>query len=129
MIGYLTSDTSQKYEKIKLDFEKIKAFVSNELILDHVILISNNRYSDSMNNFINSKEKYFGKNIKLFLVRENDIIDIIGPITLIDNNMFFTIISWITEFIGTDQYFDFYENINKYFTNFNYPKEKLVCYK
>lgn len=136
MINYLIDSNAQpnyeriktRYDEMKKRYEEIKAMSSDYLILDNVILVSSNRYSNGPIKFIELRETYIGKNIKLFFVRENEIMDIVGPITLVDNEMFSVLISWIFEFIGTDQYFDFDEKVNKYFVNYNYPKEKIVFY-
>jgi len=131
MINYIVDPSCiPNYKKIRETYEEIKATSSDDLTLDYIILVSSNRYScKGYTEFIDSREKYIGKNIKLFLVREKEIIDIVGPITLIDHNMFFAITEWIFEFIGTDQYFNFYEIVNKYFINSNYPKDKIVYYE
>lgn len=132
MINYcINPDTQYDYAKIKNNFLKIKELVLNNSEPDLIILITNNRYTykGGLCKFLELREQYYDKIIKIFLVRENDIIDVIGPIKLENSDMFFDIATWMVNFIPSDQYFDFYANIKKYFIGYDYPKEKLVFFE
>ena len=116
------------YLEIQNKFVNIKNTELKNTIPQFNILVLNDRHSSSKGNFLSQREKYLNKIINIFLIKENGIKQIIGPILITDEQIIFDIMDYINNFILSENvYVDKQENLdiqinNYYTTNFNNTK-------
>ncbi len=111
--------------KSKIDFENLKKDkINNNNYITVFINFSQN--SNSYSNFLKDKEKFISKNIKIYLLRKDGIIEeLIGPLYIDDEK-----INIIYSGIGNmkfDYYTGYIESINQYINN-NLIKNYLIYY-
>ncbi len=112
--------------KSNIDFENLKKDKINNTDNYISIFINFSQNSNSYSNFLKDKEKFIGKNIKIFLLRKDGIIEeLLGPL-YVDNEKINIIYLGIGN-MKFDYYTSYMESINEYI-NINSTKNYLIYY-